>query len=119
MPPPYTLTDHSKAKAKIQALKAKWENYSGNNPNKFQADIADAMAELHSIEVELKKSGELAQTLIEKRDALLDEAFPNARSQQVVDWQGKKYMRRFSPVSTSLSGKTVKAWNKYWEEVVE
>ena len=47
MPPPYTLTDHSKAKAKLQALQAKWENYSGNNPNKFQAEIADAMAELH------------------------------------------------------------------------
>jgi len=117
MSSPYTLAEYSEAKAKLEALKARWENYSGNNPNKFQADIAIAKAELHSIEVELKKAGELAQTPSEKRDVLLDEAFPNARSRQVVDWQGKKYMRRFSPVSTSLTGKTVKAWKKYWEEV--
>jgi hypothetical protein len=119
MPPLYTLTDHSEAKAKLEALNAKWKNYSGNNPNKFQADIAVARAELHSIEVELKKTGELAQTPIEKRNALLDEAFPDAKSRQVVDWQGKKYIRRFSPVSTSLSGKTVKEWHKYWEDVAE
>lgn len=119
MPLPYTLTDHSNAKAELEALEAKWENYSGNNPNKFQADIAIARANLHSIEAELKQTGGLARTPAEQRDALLDEEFPNARSKQIVEWQGKKYMRRFSPVSTSLSGKTVKAWHKYWEEVAE
>ncbi|OAD82127.1 hypothetical protein ATN89_21805 [Comamonas thiooxydans] len=115
--PLYTLEDHIAAKASLDSLNAKWDNYSGNNPNKFRADIEAAKARLYSIETALKANGLLARTPKEERNASLDAAFPNAQSREVVEWNGKRYMRRFTPVSKSLSGKTVNAWNKHWEEL--
>ncbi|WP_442775895.1 hypothetical protein [Sphaerotilus montanus] len=115
--PLYILEEYIAAKATLDSLNAKWDNYSGNNPDKFRADIEAARAKLHSIETELKANGSLARTATEERDALLDAVFPNAQSREVVEWHGKKYMRRFTPISKSLSGKTVNAWHKYWEEV--
>jgi hypothetical protein len=115
--PPYTLEDYDAANAKLDALNKKWENYTGNNPNKYRADIEESKAQKHLIEVELKATGLLVRTAIEERDALLDAAFPNAQSREIVEWQGKKYMRRFAPAGKSLSGKTVKAWVKSWKEV--
>lgn len=112
----YTIEDHAVAKAMLESLNQRWENYDGNNPNKYKADIAAARAALHSIEESLKQTGLLPRAEIEERDLQLDKAFPNAQSKQVVEWQGKRYVRCFSPVSTSLSAKTVKAWRKYWEE---
>lgn len=114
--PPYTIEDYAAAKAKFDALNEKWENYTGNNPNKYRADIEESKAQMHLIEVELKAAGLLARTAIEERDALLDAAFPNAQSREIVEWQGKKYIRRFTPAAKNLSGNTVKAWVKYWEE---
>ncbi|WP_326543994.1 hypothetical protein [Pseudorhodoferax sp.] len=115
--PLYTLDDHTAAKANLDSLNTKWDNYSGNNPNKFRADIEAAKAKLHSIETELKANGLLARTATEERNASLDAAFPNAQSREIVEWEGRKYMRRFTPVSKSLSGKTVNAWDIHWEEV--
>ncbi len=112
----HSVEDYSAARSKLDALNAKWDNYSGNNPNKYRAEIETAKATLHSVETKLKTLGLLQRTPTEERDALLDGAFPNAQSREIVEWQGKKYVRRFSPVSKSLSGKTVKAWQKYWEE---
>lgn len=35
----YSLEDHAQAISALALLKEKWENYSGNNPNKFRADM--------------------------------------------------------------------------------
>lgn len=111
----YTLDDHAAAMATLAELQRKWDNYSGSNPEKFRADIESANAKLHLIETELKALGVLERTPTEVRDVELNNAFPNARSKQVVEWNGKKYIRRFQPVGKSLSGKSVKAWHKFWE----
>lgn len=115
----YTLQDYENAKARLESLSAKWENYAGNNPDKYRADIADARVKLHEIEIALKSSGLLPRTAEEERNHQLDLAFPNARSKEVVTWKCKTYMRRFTPVATSLSGKSVNAWSKSWEPVAE
>lgn len=115
--PIYTLEDYIAAKAALDSLNAKWDNHSGNNPDKFRASIEAARAKLHSIETELRANGVLTRTPTQERDASLDAVFPNAKSCEVVEWRGKKYMRRFTPMSKSLSGKTVNAWRSYWEEV--
>lgn len=113
----YTLEDYGTAKAELDTLNAKWEQYSGNNPNKYRTDVEKAKAKLHLIETTLKANGYLSITPIEERNAILDSTFPHAQSKEIVEWEGKKYMRRFSPVSKSLSGKTVYLWKKSWEEV--
>ena len=38
----YTLNDYKAAKVELERLNQQWENYSGNNPNKFQTSIAAA-----------------------------------------------------------------------------
>lgn len=113
----YSLEDLAEAKAELQIQNARWENYSGNNPNKFYTQIEEAKLKVYLIETELKQSGLIQLSPNEARDALLDEAFPNAKSKEIVDWQGKKYKKCFSPVSKSRSGKTVYGWRKYWREV--
>lgn len=113
----YTLQHYEEARSKLESLSAKWESYTGNNPEKYRAEIASARVELHAIETALKLSGVLPRTPDEERSHQLDLAFPNARSKEVVTWEGQKYVRRFIPVATSLSGKTVKAWSKSWEPV--
>ena len=117
--PQYTTEDYAAAKARLERLTDQMASYSGNNPNKHRADVAAARATLHQIETDLKARGVLPRTSDEERDALLDSAFPNAQSKEVVEWQGRRYVRRFSPVSKSLSGKTVNEWHKFWEEVAE
>ena len=113
----YTLDDYSAANAELAQLQQKQDNYSGNNPEKFRADIESMKVRLHLIETELKESGVLERTHAEIRDAKLDRAFPNAQSKQVVEWNGKKYIRRFRPVGKSISGKSVKEWSSFWEEL--
>jgi hypothetical protein len=94
-----------------------WENYSGNNPNKFSTEIKDAGAKFREIEGHLKNSGVLERTPKEQLDHQLDVLYPNAQSREIVAFNERKYMRRFTPASKSLSGKTVKEWHRSWEEM--
>ena len=55
----YTLEDHARAAEALSLLRAKENNYSGNNPNKFRADIERARATLIAIELALKEDGTL------------------------------------------------------------
>ena len=48
--------------------------------------------------------------------AELDRRFPKVRSREVVEHDGKRYIRRFTPLRVSNSGKTVMEWGRYWEE---
>jgi hypothetical protein len=43
----------------------------------------------------------------------LDAAFSNAKSKQIVELDGAKYKKTFSP-NFSNSGKTVTSWDKEW-----
>lgn len=113
----HTLDDYKAAKAELEQLNQKWENYSGNNPDKFRANITAAGAKVRSIEAQLKAAGLIPRTPQEDLEHRLDSAFPDARSKQVVEFGGKRYMRRFTPLGKSLSGKTVTEWSKSWEEV--
>lgn len=71
-------------------LHEKWENYSGNNPNRFRAGIETAKATLARIEGALKNTGVLPRTTQEERDAALDRAYPNALTLQIVQWEGQR-----------------------------
>lgn len=112
-----TLDDHAKAVEALASLSAKQDNYSGNNPNKFRADIEAARARLAAIELSLKRGGVLQRSPAEERDAELDLAFPNAQSKEVVTWQERQFIKRFTPTGKSLSGKTTLGWTSHWEEL--
>ncbi len=80
----FTIDDHNQALQALTLLEARWENYDGNNPNKYWADIEAARAKLAVITKALKSSGLLPRTPEEERDALLDSTFPDARSKEIV-----------------------------------
>ena len=60
-----------------------------------------------------KTNGTLPLTVQEQLNKDLDAKFPNARSKDVVEFEGKRYQLRFSPAVKSRSGK-VKEWDRTW-----
>ena len=115
----YTLEDYENAKAELARWNERGNNYTGNNPDKYQADIKAAARKVREIEQFLKDAGVLELTEKEHLEKELDRAFPNAQSKEVVEYNGKRYRRRFFPLEKSRSGKTVKEWAKSWEPVEE
>ncbi len=113
----YTSEDLEKANAELALWEKRWDNYSGNNPNKYQSDIRLCRGRVRMISDYLKRSGELEMSLQEKLNAELDRAFPNAQSKEIVEYQGEKYQRRFYPLEKSRSRKSVTVWGKEWAKI--
>ena len=61
----------------------------------------------------MKTNGTLPLTVQEQLNKDLDAKFPNARSKDVVEFEGKRYQLRFSPAVKRRSGK-VKEWDRTW-----
>lgn len=53
----YTLSDLEKARADLSEWQRRFDNYSGNNPNKFRTDIRNARDRVAMITDSLKKQG--------------------------------------------------------------
>jgi len=115
----YTLEGLENARAELKRLEDAWDNYSGNNPDKYQSQIKSARTMVRVIESTLKANGTLPLTEQEQFEGELDAAFPNAQSKEIVEHNGKRYQRWFLPAEKSNSGKTVKAWDRGWREVAE
>ncbi|WP_160330878.1 hypothetical protein [Xanthomonas massiliensis] len=113
----YTIPDLEKAKTEREAIEARWDNYSGNNPNKFHSDRNAAKAKVDLIEAHLKCSGDIPLSEHEIVERELDHLFPEARSKEVVEHKGVRYQRRFTPAEHSRSG-NVTRWHKSWVAVV-
>lgn len=110
----YTLDDLEEARKELDHWNNRFADNSSNNPNKFYAERRDASRRVRVIEDALKASGVISlseQELLEKR---LDAAFPRARSKEIVVFEGRRYQRKFWPIETSRSRKTVKEWGRGW-----
>lgn len=55
---PYTLEDLAAAKAELGRLERAWDNYSGNNPNKYRSRIETARVRVSAIKLHLKAAGQ-------------------------------------------------------------
>jgi len=115
----YTKADLDAAKAEFEQIEERWANDSSNNPDKYKAECKAARRQVREIEAALKATGEIASTENEVLERELDEAFPNAKSKEIVEYKGKRYIRRFFPLEKSRSRKTVTEWGKAWEEVTD
>jgi hypothetical protein len=105
------------ARRELTGWSERFDNYSGNNPNKYRSDLKAARERVRNLECELKAAGSLLLSTHERLALELDRAFPNAKSTQIVEYEGRKYMRRFWPLEHSNSRKTVTNWDKGWERV--
>ena len=75
----------------------------------MQASIKKA-----AIMASLKAQGLLAITEVELISTALDGLYKRVKSNTVVEYEGKSYQRRFSPLKLSKSGKIVRTWARYW-----
>lgn len=118
----YTKGDLDKARAALRREVERWENYSGNNPNKYESSIRQLRKDVAFIYDELVRAGVIEsrpKTEKELLEDMLDRTFPNARGKEIVEYQGQKYQRRFWPLEKSNSGKTVKIWGHGWTLIEE
>ena len=107
------LRQLAEAKANLDSELDRFDRYGGNNPNKYQSDIRSARSAYDSLERQCKIEKLMPYTEQELLELRLDAVFPNAKSKQIVEFDGAKYKRTFSP-NFSNSGKTVTSWNKDW-----
>lgn len=114
--PEPTLADLKAARAELARREARWENYDGNNPEKYQADIQAARREVERLTAALKANGTLPYTAQEILVQALDALAPDARHGDVITHEGVRYRRRFTPAEKSRSSR-VTAWRGHWERV--
>jgi len=62
----------------------------------------------------LKEQGILPITEVERISTILDCLHNRAKSNAIVEYDGKQYKRQFSPLKLSKSGKTVQKWARFW-----
>ncbi len=112
-----TLDDLHQAQADATRWDEAWANDTSNNPDKFYSQRRDAHRRVRELTRQLKAQGDLPMTEHERRCVTLDALAPNARSGQIVEFEGGRYRRRFFPEEKSRSGKTVTAWSRTWESL--
>jgi len=115
----YTLADLEAAKDDLAARNRRFDDYTGNNPDKYQAAIRSARTRVREIETALKTAGAIPKSEHEQIESELDRMFPNARSKEIVEYGGKKYRRSFIPLERSRSRKSVTVWDKSWVIIQE
>ena len=111
----YTIEDFDRANQALALVEKALANYDGGNPRKHQSEFERLSAEVARIDRALKLSGQLPSTEAEKLQFELDRRYPGSNSGRVVEFEGQRYVRRYSPLHASLSGKTVHAWEGWWE----
>jgi hypothetical protein len=109
---PYTLDDMAAAQAELDDAQRRFDDYEGNNPNKHRAALRPARLRLDLIVSDLRQRGIIPTpepTAKQRLDQALNKAFPNAQSREEVEYEGKRYRRRFV--------KAEYGWTRWWEEI--
>ena len=115
----YTLADLENARRELERWQERWADSSSNNPDKHEGAIRAARRLVREIEDALKDAGTIPLTEQERLEQELDRIFPSARSQEVVEFEGRRYQRIFFPLEKSRSRKRVTAWGQEWRLVNE
>ena len=108
----YMLEDLATAQEELDRWQRAWENYPGNNPKKFDAQLRASRDRVALLQKQLKEAGVLPWTDQELIERELDRAFPRARHNEIVEWNGERYQRKFTPVLSNR--RRVKSWSGTW-----
>lgn len=111
-----TLDDLRLAESELARLEDAFDNYSGNNPNKYRTSIGDAHAKVRMIVEALKAAGVIEKTEQERLEETLNRMAPNARHRDIISLDGRSYQRTFFPARKSRKG-NVTEWRGAWREV--
>jgi hypothetical protein len=117
---PYTLADLAEAEAGYASAQARVDIFDSNNPNRGQSDLRRAGDHLTRVTLYLQAQGDLPKPEPTRQDNLeqaLDAAFPQARSKDMVEYEGKRYQLRFAPARMTRLRKRVAKWERWWQAV--
>ena len=109
----YSIADLDRAKAERARVREAWSNYSGSNPNKYHSELNDTQRRVEIIEDALKAAGILPLSEQEILERELDRRFPDAASKTIVEHEGARYQRRFTPAEKSRRGNVMR-WRMHW-----
>jgi hypothetical protein len=113
----YTVADLEAARAAFAAEEARWDNYSGNNPDKFRTQRQAALEHVRAVEAELKRAGVISYSAAELISRELQQAFPNSPSRSIVEHKGRLYQVRYMPNGLSRSGNVKCGYTATWKEL--
>ena len=111
----YTVDDLERARAAVANVERRLDDYDGNNPNKHRTEVAEAREHAYRVERALKRERLIPLTPHDEVELALDEKYPRAGSKTTVEYEGKRYVKTFSPGARSLSG-GVRFWIESWAE---
>jgi hypothetical protein len=112
--PKYTPAD-------LERELAREESGRHSNPGRTRRWNREHFERISTIRKHLIEQGDLPRPIKspemleqERIEAELDRLYPNAESKLIVEYRGERWQRRYYPLSTSRSGKTVHAWGGSW-----
>lgn len=115
---PSVLDELDAAKANLKAVVDRQDNYSGNNPNKYQSAVRIAQENVARLTAAAKRSGLIASTDEERMATVLDGLHPSTRHGDKVEHDGRFYRRSILPHTKTRSGR-VATWTKTWHEIAD
>tara|TARA_R110000803_G_C11716963_1_gene287687 strand:+ start:62 stop:454 length:393 start_codon:yes stop_codon:yes gene_type:complete len=111
----YTYEEFVKTDESLRKLNAQLQRAVMSDKFSSINQTSDLKCDIDTYLLKCKKEGILEYTDKQWLDICIDHAHSNAKSKEVVIYEGKKYRRRFVPASKSRSGKTVYRWWKLWD----
>ena len=107
----YTVEGLAWLTAELAREQAKWDNYSGNNPNKGAADRRALSRQIEQVTAALKDAGTLPSTPEERLKKVLDKQTPGRLKGCCTRYEGQWYKFR-------LTGKNADDhWTWAWDAV--
>jgi hypothetical protein len=100
------------------ALRARYDAYEGNNPDRHRVPLQRAQETVDRLERSCRRLGLLPGSEHDVLEAELDAEFPKAENGQIVQARGRWYQRRFSVGSVSRN-RNPTSWVARWDELSE
>lgn len=99
-----------------EELRRKTDQFQNDDGTTSDLDIRLASKKVKMIEDDLKRTIVLG---IDKETlhAELDRLFPDAKSKEIVEHDGRRYQRRFYPLTRSIPAVRYSKWEGTWEDL--
>jgi len=106
---PFTLEDLEKLEQEHNGIK----DEDSKNPWKGSGTLRYLNDQIKTVREHLERSGELPMEDWRSVQYKIDKEYPNAKSNDIVQFDGKNYQLKFFP-NMSRSWKTILSWDKEW-----
>lgn len=100
-----------------EELRSKTEQLHNDDGTTSALDIRLVTKKVKMIEGDLKKRAIVMGIDMKTLHAELDRLFPDAKSKEIVEHEGRRYQRRFYPLTESIPAVRYSKWEGTWEDL--